>query len=134
MVELRFGHQLNANWMLAGGYKKNVQAVDPVNSDFRIAAGEVRSHGFEINVAGELTPEWQVINSYAYVDAGFTRDNSLSKYKRLANIPRNSFNLLSVYELHNGFWCGLGLGVNLKYVVNVPVKQPYRPSPWTITP
>lgn len=96
--------------------KENVQTVDPVDPAYRIAAGEVRSRGFEVNVAGDLTPEWRVIGGYAYTDSEVTRDNSLPRGTRQANIPRNSFNLLSVYEFRDGALRGLGLGANFKYV------------------
>ncbi|WP_138725787.1 TonB-dependent siderophore receptor [Pseudomonas lactis] len=96
--------------------KKNVLTTDPVDNTFSVAAGQVRSRGFDLNVAGNLTPEWRVIGGYAYVDAEVTRDNTLRSGTRLMNIPRNSFSLLNVYEFQDGALKGLGLGVGGKYV------------------
>ena len=98
--------------------KKNVLAVDPADTTntFNVAAGQVRSRGFDLNVAGNLTPEWRVIGGYAYVDAEVTRDTTLRSGTRLMNIPRNSFSLLNVYEFQDGALKGLGLGVGGKYV------------------
>lgn len=96
--------------------KKNVLTPDPVDSAFNVAAGQVRSRGFDLNVAGNLTPEWRVIGGYAYVDAEVTRDNTLRSGTRLMNIPRNSFSLLNVYEFQDGALKGLGLGAGGKYV------------------
>lgn len=96
--------------------KKNVLTPDPVDSAFNVAAGQVRSRGFDLNVAGNLTPEWRVIGGYAYVDAEVTRDNTLRSGTRLMNIPRNSFSLLNVYEFQDGALKGLGLGAGSKYV------------------
>lgn len=96
--------------------KKNVLTPDPVDSAFNVAAGQVRSRGFDLNVAGNLTPEWRVIGGYAYVDAEVTRDNTLRSGTRLMNIPRNSFSLLNVYEFQDGALKGLGLGTGGKYV------------------
>ncbi len=96
--------------------KKNVLTTDPVDSTFSVAAGQVRSRGFDLNVAGNLTPEWRVIGGYAYVDAEVTRDNTLRSGTRLLNIPRNSFSLLNVYEFQDGALKGLGLGAGGKYV------------------
>ena len=96
--------------------KKNVLTTDPVDNTFSVAAGQVRSRGFDLNVAGNLTPEWRVIGGYAYVDAEVTRDNTLRFGTRLMNIPRNSFSLLNVYEFQDGALKGLGLGVGGKYV------------------
>ncbi|WP_238066368.1 MULTISPECIES: TonB-dependent siderophore receptor [Pseudomonas] len=98
--------------------KENVLARDPNDptGTYSIAAGEVRSRGLDINIAGNLTPEWRVIGGYAYVDAEVTQDTTLPKGTRLANIPRNSFSLLNTYEFQDGLAKGLGLGVGVKYV------------------
>lgn len=96
--------------------KKNVLTTDPVINTFSVAAGQVRSRGFDLNVAGNLTPEWRVIGGYAYVDAEVTKDNTIRSGTRLLNIPRNSFSLLNVYEFQDGALKGLGLGAGGKYV------------------
>ncbi|MHA3737808.1 TonB-dependent siderophore receptor [Pseudomonas sp. Eth.TT006] len=96
--------------------KRNVLTTDPVDSTFSVAAGEVRSRGFDVNVSGNLTPEWRVIGGYAYVDAEVTKDNVLRSGTRLLNIPKNSFSLLNMYEFQDGTLKGLGLGTGLKYV------------------
>ncbi|KRP69738.1 TonB-dependent receptor [Pseudomonas paralactis] len=98
--------------------KKNVLAIDPADptSTLNVATGQVRSRGFDLNVAGNLTPEWRVIGGYAYVDAEVTRDTTLRSGTRLMNIPRNSFSLLNVYEFQDGALKGLGLGAGGKYV------------------
>ncbi|CRM64878.1 MULTISPECIES: TonB-dependent siderophore receptor [Pseudomonas] len=98
--------------------KKNVQGVDPLNADFKVATGEVRSRGFDLNVAGNLTPEWRMIGGYAYVDAAVTKDTTVRTGTRQANIPRNSFSLLNVYEFQDGALKGLGLGAGGKYVAD----------------
>ncbi|WP_433766227.1 TonB-dependent siderophore receptor [Pseudomonas putida] len=96
--------------------KRNVLTTDPVDSTFSVAAGEVRSRGFDLNVAGNVTPQWRVIGGYAYVDAEVTQDNVIKSGARLMNIPQNSFSLLNVYEFQDGAFKGLGLGTGLKYV------------------
>ncbi|BBP53840.1 TonB-dependent receptor [Pseudomonas sp. St386] len=96
--------------------KRNVLTTDPVDSTFSVAAGEVRSRGFDLNVAGNLTPEWRVIGGYAYVDAEVTKDINIPSGTRLLNVPKNTFSLLNVYEFQDGGLKGLGLGVGAKYV------------------
>lgn len=56
------------------------------------------------------------IGGYAYVDAEVTKDSTVPDGTRLANVPRNSFSLLNVYEFQNGLTKGLGLGMGVKYV------------------
>lgn len=96
--------------------KENVLTRDTVDPTYSIAAGEVRSRGLDITIAGNVTPQWRMIGGYAYVDAQVTEDNSLPTGTRLANIPRNSFSLLNTYEFQDGLAKGLGLGVGVKYV------------------
>ncbi len=82
----------------------------------KVTAGEVRSQGIELNIAGQITPAWKIIGGYAYTDAEVTKDNTLQKGTALANIPKNSFNLLNIYEFQDGPLQGLGLGINQKYI------------------
>ncbi|WP_149958206.1 TonB-dependent siderophore receptor [Acinetobacter pittii] len=96
--------------------KENVLTLDPVDSAYKVAAGEVRSQGIELNVAGQITPAWKIIGGYAYTDAEVSKDNTLKKGTALANIPKNSFNLLNIYEFQDGLLQGLGLGINQKYI------------------
>jgi len=96
--------------------KENVLTLDPIDSAYKVAAGEVRSQGIELNIAGQITPAWKIIGGYAYTDAEVTKDNTLQKGTTLANIPKNSFNLLNIYEFQGGALQGLGLGVNQKYI------------------
>ncbi len=96
--------------------KENVLTLDPVDSAYKVAAGKIRSRGIELNIAGQLTPAWKIIGGYAYTDAEVTKDNSLQKGTTLANIPKNSFNLLNIYEFQDGPLQGLGVGINQKYI------------------
>ncbi|PSS58453.1 TonB-dependent siderophore receptor [Pseudomonas sp. BBP2017] len=108
--------QLSVDAALYHIVKENVLTLDPANPSYSLAAGEVRSRGLDLNIAGNITPQWKVIGGYAYVDAEVTKDNRLPSGTRLANIPRNSFSLVNTYEFQDGFAKGLGLGVGLKYV------------------
>ena len=115
--------------------KKNVLTTDPLDPNSKVAAGQVRSRGFDLNVAGNLTPEWRVIGGYAYVDAEVTKDNTIRVGSRLANIPRNSFSLLNVYEFQDGSLKGLGLGAGAKYVderVGQTSNTPFSMDAYTV--
>ena len=128
-------HQLSVDAAIYQIEKKNVLTTDPVDSMFSVAAGQVRSRGFDLNVAGNFTPEWRVIGGYAYVDAEVTKDNSIRVGSRLANIPRSSFSLLSVYEFQDGALKGLGLGAGSKYVaerVGQTSNTPFSMGAYTV--
>ena len=96
--------------------RTNVLTVDPGDSNFSVAAGEVRSRGFDLTVAGYLTPGWRVFGTYTHADAAVTRDNTLAVGTRIANIPADSVALQSVYEFQNADLRGLGLGGGMTYV------------------
>ncbi|PKL99961.1 MAG: TonB-dependent siderophore receptor [Gammaproteobacteria bacterium HGW-Gammaproteobacteria-9] len=111
-------HDLSVTAALFHITKENVLTSDPLDSNYQIAAGEARSRGFDISVAGNITPQWRVIGGYAYVDAEVTESSSASMPvgTRLANVPRHSFNLLDTYEFAEGPLAGLGVGMGIKYV------------------
>lgn len=110
------GERLTVDAAVFHTLKENVLTLDPANANFSVAAGRVRSRGFDLNLSGNITPEWRVIGGYSYVDAEVVKDNTLATGTRLANIPRSSYNLLNVYEFHDGRFNGLGLGLGVRYV------------------
>lgn len=111
-------HDLSVTAALFHITKENVLTSDPLDSNYQVAAGEARSRGFDISVAGNITPQWRVIGGYAYVDAEVTESSSVSMPvgTHLANVPRHSFNLLDTYEFADGPLAGLGVGMGVKYV------------------
>ena len=113
---------LSVNGALYHTVKQNVQTVDPVDSSYRIATGEVRSQGLDLNVVGNITPAWRVIAGYALVDAEVTKDNVAPAGTRLANIPRTMASLLNVYTFQEGPARGLGLGAGIKHTADRPAS------------
>ncbi|MCG6138345.1 MAG: TonB-dependent siderophore receptor [Nostoc sp. LLA-1] len=94
----------------------NVLTNDPDNPDFSIQTGEQRSRGAELSIAGEILPGWNIIAGYAYINAEITEDNTLPVGNRLSNVPENSFNLWTSYQIQQGDLQGLGFGLGLFYV------------------
>jgi iron complex outermembrane receptor protein len=96
--------------------KTNVATVDINNPDFVIASGEQRSQGVELDIAGEILPNWKIIASYAYTDAEVTQDNNIPVGNRLRNIPEHSASLWTTYEISRGSLQGLGFGIGFSFV------------------
>ena len=96
--------------------RDNFSTTDPDNPDFSIAAGEVRSRGIELDVAGEILPGWNVIAAYAYTDAEITEDNDFPVGNKLENVPENSASLWTSYEIQQGTFKGLGAGAGVFFV------------------
>jgi iron complex outermembrane recepter protein len=99
--------------------KTNVATTDLSNTDFSIAAGEVKSRGLEFDIAGEILPGWNIIASYAHNDAYVSEDNedeNLPIGDRLVNAPRNSASVWTTYEIQKGSLKGLGFGGGIFFV------------------
>ncbi|MEH3148447.1 MAG: TonB-dependent siderophore receptor [Methylobacterium frigidaeris] len=125
--ETGLGYEVGAKLDLFGGAlgltaaafrieRQNVLTPDPANSGFSLAAGGVRSQGFELTAAGQLTPEWKVLGGYVFADAVVTKDNVLPVGAPLVNVPRHSGSLLAVYEVQGGDWKGFGIGGGVRGV------------------
>jgi iron complex outermembrane recepter protein len=96
--------------------KSNVLTSDPTNSLFSVQTGEQRSRGFELDLAGEIMPNWNIIASYANTNAEVSRDNTIPVGNRLASVPRNTASLWTTYRIANGDLKGLGFGVGMFFV------------------
>ena len=125
--ETGLGYEAGAKLDLLGGAlgltatafrveRQNVLTPDPNNSGFSLAAGGVRSQGFEFTAAGQLTPELKILAGYVFADAVVTKDNVLPVGAPLINVPRHSGSLLAVYEAQGGDWKGFGIGGGIRGV------------------
>jgi len=100
--------------------RSNVETDDPENLGFSIQAGEQRSRGIELNLAGEILPGWNIIGAYAYTDAEVTEDNIIPEGNPLRLIPEHLFNVWSTYEIQEGDFRGLGFGLGFVFVGDRP--------------
>ncbi|MBW4477600.1 MAG: TonB-dependent siderophore receptor [Tolypothrix brevis GSE-NOS-MK-07-07A] len=114
-VKADLNDRLSATLALYDLTRSNVLTADPDNSGFSIQTGEQRSRGIELSVAGKILPGWNIIAGYAYTNAQVTEDNSIPVGNRLVNVPENSFNLWTSYEIQQGSLQGFGLGLGLFY-------------------
>jgi iron complex outermembrane recepter protein len=96
--------------------KQNVASEDPNDPFSFVATGEQQSQGVELDVTGEILPGWNVIASYAYIDAEVKEDNVIEIGNRLPNAPENSASLWTTYEIPKGNLKGLGFGVGFNFV------------------
>ncbi|GJD19483.1 ferrichrome-iron receptor [Rivularia sp. IAM M-261] len=96
--------------------KTNVLTSDPNDPDLSIQVGEQKSRGIELDISGEILPGWNIIASYAYIDAITSEDNNIPVGNRLINVPEHAASLWTSYELQSGDFKGLGFGLGLYYV------------------
>ncbi|SFU79216.1 iron complex outermembrane recepter protein [Methylobacterium sp. 174MFSha1.1] len=96
--------------------RNNVAANDPVNTGFSIITGQQRSKGVEADLAGTILPGWKIIGGVGYTDARVTRDSTIPVGNRLEAAPLFSGSFWTTYQVQEGAWRGLGLGVGVTYV------------------
>lgn len=96
--------------------RRNVATDDPENPFFFIATGEQRSQGVELDVTGEILPGWNVLASYAYIDAEISEDETFEVGNGLPSAPQNSANLWTTYQVQSGPVEGLNFGVGFNFV------------------
>lgn len=97
--------------------KTNVLQDDPnpaAPADYLIALGEVRSRGFELDVAGQLTADWSLQANYAYNDVAVTKDVVAANVGAgFPNSPRHQAGLWTRYNLPR---TKFGVGLGAEYV------------------
>lgn len=95
--------------------KKNVQTPDPSDpsGNRSVLAGEQRSDGYELELAGAITPSWDITLGYAHTDARTTEHSDpAERGVPLVDAPRHHVTLWTKYRLtaiSPGLWVGYGL-------------------------
>ncbi|MEC5399532.1 TonB-dependent receptor [Uliginosibacterium sp. H1] len=84
--------------------------TDPTNTRTILSDGQ-RTKGFELGVAGRITPAWTVSGGYSYVDAKLTANTSatLREGATLGQVPQHTFALWNRYDFTPMWGAGLGL-------------------------
>ncbi|ACL55057.1 TonB-dependent siderophore receptor [Methylobacterium nodulans] len=78
--------------------KSNVLYTETVNGiSVSRTAGRVGSRGFEVDIAGQIAPDWSVIATYAYTDAVVLADPLLTG-KRLTNVAPQTASLWVTHD------------------------------------
>lgn len=108
--------RLSANLAAYHLTRDGILTSDPTNPENQVQTGEQRSRGIEFDIAGEITPAWKVIASYAYTDAEVRSDNTLPVGDALSNVPQHSGSIWSTYQFQDGALKGFGFGAGLYYV------------------
>ncbi|WP_130626680.1 TonB-dependent siderophore receptor [Enterobacter sp. A8] len=92
---------ITANIALFDIHKRNVLYNESVGGEtIAKTAGRVRSQGVEVDLAGSLTENTNIIASYGYTDAKVLEDPDYAG-KPLPNVPRHTGSLFLAYDIHN---------------------------------
>jgi catecholate siderophore receptor len=90
--------------------RTNTRATDPADPSRTILTGAQRSKGFEINLAGEIRPNWRVSAGYAYTDAEIRRTTTAAPAgRKVALVPRHQASLWTRYDFTPRLGAGFGV-------------------------
>lgn len=90
--------------------------INAVGGGISVQTGQERSRGFEVEFRTKPLPSWQIIFGYANLDAEITKDQNLVNIGgRSMNVPKNSVNLWTRYDVPKGVLRGIGIGFGLAY-------------------
>ena len=114
-----FNNRISLNMAIYEINQKNIlmNANDPNNPDLLVTRGAERSRGFEWDIAGYITSNWQINASYSYIDAKITNDRDVSLIgARKQNTPKNSANFWTRYNFDPTSALGdFGVGFGVQY-------------------
>ena len=97
--------------------QKNVLTQDPINTNYSIQTGEIRSQGVEVEGRASLTSNIDLIGTYSYIDAEVTRSTTANvQGKRPQQVPEHIASAWANYRFNDGFLRGLSLGAGVRYV------------------
>lgn len=104
--------RLNASAAVYRARKNNLATAagrDPSGNTYYRAANQAKTHGWEIEVGGRITPEWQIQAGYSQSK---TRDQDGSRLNS-DSVPERSFKLFTAYhfapEAPSGWTIGAGV-------------------------
>ncbi|MEC5320146.1 TonB-dependent siderophore receptor [Brenneria populi subsp. brevivirga] len=106
---------LNASLALFRINDTNRPFTDPDNPDYYIAAGKVRSEGWETEISGSPLPGWDITAGYAFLLTRYLEDDTETGSFSLGE-PKHSFKLWNHYRFAGGALDGLGIGGGLNAV------------------
>lgn len=111
------GGQLNAHAAVYWMEDQNRALTDPLDAQFSVASGEVRSKGFEAEISGQLMPGWQLTAGYAYTSTEYLKASAASEGQSFSPFtPRHNFNLWTKYSFSGGVLSGFDIGGGVRAV------------------
>jgi iron complex outermembrane receptor protein len=108
------------NLLLTAAYfdftQQNVLTADPADNNFSMQTGEVRMRGYEFEMRGNVTREFEIIGSYSHLNPKVTESNNGDVGKTVPYVSLDQASLWGKYTWYNGALAGLGLGAGVRYV------------------
>ncbi|MDD5461773.1 MAG: TonB-dependent siderophore receptor [Methylococcales bacterium] len=132
-----FDGRLSATGALFRLEKTNARTADPIDPTLNVLAGEQRTDGIELGLAGQLLPNWNLSATYAFLDAEVVKSNTVQvgtvsgqsislQGKTPVNVPKNSgvvwtsYNITPEWEIGGGVFLASSRFADSVNEVNLP--------------
>lgn len=90
--------RLGINAALYRLQQSNLPGRDPVDPDYSIAIGKIYSHGFELDIIGQVTERLQLLGNYSWMEAEFGSGTALQG-NGFRSTPKHSGSIWSNYQM-----------------------------------
>ena len=109
--------KLFANLALFDIIQNNILLGDTYDLDNLTTRGEQRSRGFEMDISGYITPDFQLIASYGFNDAEIVED-AIEVFigERIGGAPKHTANFWGRYNFSGNILKGIGIGLGAQFV------------------
>lgn len=105
------GGRVNASAAVFRINDDNRALSDPDNPGFSLAAGKVRSEGWETEAVGQITSRWRLSAGYAYTTTEYLRAEEGEQGQAFSTFtPKHSFNVWTHYQPDSGPLKGIEFG------------------------
>jgi iron complex outermembrane recepter protein len=96
--------------------QQDVLTASPLNPFFSVQTDAVRVRGFELELKGNLTREFEITGGYTHLDPRVTASIAGYAGKYMLNTAQDQASIWGKYTWYNGQLAGLGLGLGVRYV------------------
>jgi len=106
-----------ANLAIFDIVQNNILLGDTYDLESLTTRGEQRSRGFEMDISGYVTPNFQLIASYGFNDAEIVED-AIEEFigERIGGAPKHNANFWGKYDFTNKTLKGVGIGFGAQFV------------------
>ena len=112
MKQKLFDERVTATVALFKIDKENIAMADPNFPLSSIASGKQESRGFEVDMGGDITPDWSMIASYGYTQT----KNKDKNNNDLRNAPKHTAAVFTTYKLTALGLPSLYIGGGARYI------------------
>lgn len=115
-LRIKGAYGVSATVALFDIQRKNAAVADPANPGFSVQTGVQQAKGLDVDLSWQATKSLAWIVAYTRQTAEITQDTNTDWVgKQLFNVPEQTLRVAARYDVRQGHWSGLGLGVGATY-------------------